>query len=76
MVMSMTELTIFFASFIGAVWGLMTVMILDKLIPQVIVMTENKCRDCACFHGSTDFCTVKREKVDYLDDICEYFIWD
>ena len=31
--MSMTELTIFFASFIGAVCGLMTVMILDKLIP-------------------------------------------
>lgn len=39
-------------------------------------MTENKCRDCACFHGSTDFCTVKREKVDYLDNACEYFIWD
>lgn len=39
-------------------------------------MTENKCRDCACFHGSTDFCIVKREKVDYLDNACEYFIWD
>lgn len=39
-------------------------------------MTENKCRDCACFHGSTDLCVFKREKVDYLDDACEYFIWD
>ena len=28
----MTELTIFFASFIGAICGLMTVMICDKLI--------------------------------------------
>ena len=39
-------------------------------------MTENKCRDCACFHGPTDLCVFKREKVDYLDDACEYFIWD
>ena len=39
-------------------------------------MTENKCRDCACFHGSTDLCVFKREKVDYLDDACEYsYYW-
>ena len=39
-------------------------------------MNENKCRDCACYHSPTDFCTAKRETVDYLDDACEYFIWD
>lgn len=39
-------------------------------------MTENKCRDCACFHSATDLCLIKKEIVDYLDDACEEFIWD
>lgn len=41
-------------------------------------MSEEKetCGDCACFHPPTDLCTYKREKVDYRDEVCEYFIWD
>ena len=42
-------------------------------------MTEkinNTCSDCACYHSATDLCTYKREKVDYKQNACEYFIWD
>lgn len=37
---------------------------------------EDTCGDCACFHPPTDLCTYKREKVDYRDKSCKYFIWD
>jgi len=42
-------------------------------------MTEkykDKCWDCACYHAPTDLCVYKREKVDCMQNACEYFIWD
>ena len=35
-----------------------------------------RCGDCACFHPPTDLCTYRRERVDYMQEKCEFFIWD
>lgn len=42
-------------------------------------MTKNndeRCGDRVCFHALIDLCTYKREKVNYKQIACEYFIWD
>lgn len=36
---------------------------------------EETCSDCACYHPPTELCTYKREKVDYMQKKCDYFIW-